>query len=96
MKTVWRLKAPAAAEKKLGKHPTQKPLELIERCLLASTHAGDFVLDPFAGGGTTPVACVRTKRHGLGVELETKHVELAVRRLEQAAAPDQSPLAAKH
>ena len=95
MKTVWRLKSPATAEKKHGKHPTQKPLALIERCLLASTQAGDFVLDPFAGGGTTAVACIRAKRHGLGIEWEAKHVELAARRLEQAGGPDQLPLATK-
>jgi site-specific DNA-methyltransferase (adenine-specific) len=97
MKSVWRfIQSPPKAEKIFGKHPTQKPLALIERCLLASTNAGDFVLDPFAGGGTTPVACIRTKRHGLGIELETKHVELAARRLEQAAGPDQTPLTPKH
>ena len=47
MKSVWRLSSPAKAEKEFGKHPTQKPLALIERCLLASTQPGDLVLDPF-------------------------------------------------
>ena len=49
MKSVWRFKAPASAEKSHGKHPTQKPLVLLERCLLASTSPGDLVLDPFSG-----------------------------------------------
>ena len=40
MKTVWRMKTPSAAEKRFGKHPTQKPLELIKRCLRASTNTG--------------------------------------------------------
>ena len=84
MKSVWRIPAPSAAEKKFGKHPTQKPVALVERCLLASTHAGDFVLDPFSGGGTTAVACVNTGRRCLGIELETKHIEMSGRRLEQA------------
>ncbi len=88
MKSVWRLSAPAKIEKQFGKHPTQKPLALVERCLLASTHPGDFVLDPFSGGGTTAVACARTQRHGLGIELEAKHSECAARRLEHLAAPD--------
>ena len=95
MKSVWRIKSPALAEKQFGKHPTQKPLALVERCLLASTHAGDIVMDPFAGGGTTMAASIRTKRHGLGIELEPRYVETAVRRMEQAAGLDQLPLTAR-
>ena len=51
MKDVWRFTAPGRDEKTLGKHPTQKPLALLERLLLASTVEGDLVLDPFMGGG---------------------------------------------
>ena len=87
MKSVWRfIQAPGKEEKKFGKHPTQKPIALVERCLLASTQPGDYVLDPFSGGGTTLVACVKTNRHCLGIELEAKHVELSARRLEHASA----------
>jgi site-specific DNA-methyltransferase (adenine-specific) len=50
---IWTLSAPGRDEKEFGKHPTQKPLALLERCLLASTNEGDLVLDPFLGGGTT-------------------------------------------
>jgi len=88
MKSVWRISTPAHAEKRFGKHPTQKPIALVERCLLASTQQGDFVLDPFSGGGTTAIACVTTGRHCLGIELETKHIEMSVRRLEHVAAPN--------
>jgi site-specific DNA-methyltransferase (adenine-specific) len=52
LSSVWTLGAPGNGEKEHGKHPTQKPLALIERCLLASTNEGDLVLDPFLGGGT--------------------------------------------
>ncbi len=81
MKSVWRIKSPAFAEKKFGKHPTQKPVALVERCLLASTSPGDLVLDPFSGGGTTAVACIKTNRHCLGIELESKHIEMSAQRL---------------
>jgi site-specific DNA-methyltransferase (adenine-specific) len=94
MKSVWRIPAPGSAEKKFGKHPTQKPLALVERCLLASTHTGDFVLDPFSGGGTTAIACLNRQRHCLGIELETKHVELAAKRLESFTPP--APVLAPH
>ncbi len=86
MKSVWRISAPNKAEKGFGKHPTQKPLALVERCLLASTQPAELVLDPFSGGGTTAVACVRTERHCLGIELEAKHIEMSARRLEYAGA----------
>jgi site-specific DNA-methyltransferase (adenine-specific) len=81
MKSVWRISAPTHGEKKLGKHPTQKPIALVERCLLASTREGDLVLDPFLGGGTTAVACVRSGRRCLGIELDALHIKLSVARV---------------
>jgi len=80
MKTVWRLTAPSAEEKLLGKHPTQKPIQLVERCIIASTNPGDTVLDPFLGSGTTGVACIRTGRKCVGIELDENHAKLAVER----------------
>ncbi len=53
----------------------------IERCLLASTSEGDIVLDPFLGGGTTAVACVRNKRGCVGIEMDEAHANLCVRRI---------------
>lgn len=85
MKTVWTMTAPGGAEKEHGKHPTQKPVSLIERCLLAATNEGDLVLDPFLGGGTTAVAAVRIKRGCVGVELDVAHFALAVRRTDREA-----------
>lgn len=84
MKSVWRLAAPRTEEKRFGKHPTQKPVTLVSRCLLASTHEGDLVLDPFLGGGTTAVAALENSRRAIGIELEEKNLQLAVRRAENA------------
>jgi site-specific DNA-methyltransferase (adenine-specific) len=81
MKTVWRFPAPGRAEKSLGRHPTQKPLALIERCLLASTNEADLVLDPFLGSGTTAVACARLGRRCVGIEQSAGYVKLAVNRV---------------
>ena len=80
---VWTLSAPSTGEKSFGKHPTQKPVALVERCLLASTNEGDLVLDPFLGGGTTAVACFRLKRGCVGIELDLHHVEIAARRADR-------------
>lgn len=81
MKSVWRMTSPGRAEKLLGKHRTQKPVALIERCLLASTLDGAVVLDPFMGSGTTGVACLRSQRRFVGVETDKASFDLARRRL---------------
>ncbi len=78
--SIWTMTAPSGAEKTHGKHPTQKPVALVERCLLASTHPGDLVLDPFMGGGTTAIACVRLQRQFVGVESAQPYLLLAITR----------------
>jgi len=84
MKNLWRMGAPPQEEKRHGKHPTQKPIELIARCLRASTKAGDLVLDPFAGSATTGVADLALGRTFIGIESDEQHAELAARRLASA------------
>lgn len=81
MQSVWRIAASGREEKVFGKHPTQKPVPLIERCILASTHEGDFVFDPFSGSATTGIAAVRASRRFCGVETETEFINLSVKRL---------------
>jgi site-specific DNA-methyltransferase (adenine-specific) len=90
MKNVWRLQAPGAAEKQHGRHPTQKPVALIERCLVASTHTGDRVLDPFAGSGSTGAAALPLGRRFIGFEQDPEHIALAARRLEALVSRLQS------
>jgi len=65
-------------------HPTQKPLKLIERLVLASSNEGDIILDPFLGSGTTAIAAHNTGRKFIGIEKEPKYVEIARKRVEQA------------
>lgn len=81
MKSVWEIRPPEAWEKKYGKHPTQKPVALLERILLASTNEGDLVLDPFAGGATTLIAALRLRRHAFGCELSADFLSLSLRRI---------------
>jgi len=83
LSSIWTVPAPGPDEKTFGKHPTQKPVALIERCLLASTHEGDLVLDPFLGSGTTAIACLRLKRRCVGIELDEAHLALAARRADR-------------
>jgi len=81
--SIWTMPAPGSDEKTLGKHPTQKPVALVERCLLASTNEGDLVLDPFLGGGTTAVACIRLKRGCVGIEMDFAYLALATKRADR-------------
>lgn len=81
MKCVWQFPPPSKAEKLLGKHPTQKPLALVERCIQAASNVGDFIFDPFMGSGTTGVAAINNNRKFCGCELELDFFELAKQRL---------------
>ena len=81
MSSVWRIPAVPKREKRHGYHPTQKPLRIVRRALLASTGEGDLVFDPFCGSGTTAVAAKELNRFFIGAELEREYAELAARRV---------------
>lgn len=75
-------------EGRLGIHPTVKPVRLVADAILDCTRRGDLVLDGFAGSGTTLLAAERTGRRGVGLEIEPKYVDAALRRLEEHAGLD--------
>jgi len=81
MKNVWRFTAPGKAEKNHGRHPTQKPLGLLDRLLVASCPEGGRVLDPFNGSGTTGVAAAKLGLSYTGIEREAEYLELSKSRL---------------
>jgi DNA modification methylase len=76
---VWFVKKPIKNEL----HPTQKPVELIERAIRNSSKARDVVLDPFAGSGSTLIACEKTGRQARLIELEPKYCDVIIRRFEE-------------
>lgn len=80
MKDVWLLNLPKKDEKKFGKHPTQKPLLVLERILQASTKEGDIVLDPFNGSGTTGIACKLINREYIGIDTDKSYLDLTINR----------------
>ena len=63
------------------KHPSPFPLELPLRCIKLFSYIGDLVLDPFLGSGTTLIACLKTNRRGIGIEIDEKYCEIAKRRI---------------
>ena len=80
MKDVWTFSLTKPSEKKQGKHPTQKPLELLNRIIMASTKEGDLILDPFNGSGTTGISAIELKRKYIGIEREKNYCELTIKR----------------
>ncbi len=81
MKSVWKLPSVSTAEKIFGKHPTQKPLEVVRRAVLASSNEGDLVFDPFCGSGTTGVICKQEGRRFVGMDKEIEYLKMAVNRV---------------
>ncbi len=83
MRDVWLMPAIAPWEKKCGKHPTQKPISVLARIIMASTKHGAWILDPFAGSSTTGIAANLLGRRFLGIEREQEYVEISKARREE-------------
>jgi len=81
MRSVWAMGTPKPEEKKFGKHPTQKPIDLLKRIVLASTNEGDVVLDPFTGSSTTGLASILNNRKFIGIDNEKDYLDLSIKRL---------------
>lgn len=82
MRSVWSISTPAKNEKIYGKHPTQKPIDLLIRIILASTKDNDTILDPFNGSGTTAVACAMIgNRNYIGIDIDNNYIELTKKRI---------------
>jgi site-specific DNA-methyltransferase (adenine-specific) len=79
--SVWHIPSVPKREKLYGYHPTQKPLRLLRRAIVASSREGDLVFDPFCGSGTTGVASKELGRFFVGAEKEGEYAELAGRRI---------------
>lgn len=84
MRSVWSIPTPSPNEKKFGKHPTQKPLALLKRIILASTKPGDIIFDPFNGGGTTGIASIIIgQRKYIGSEINKEYIDLTIKRYKE-------------
>jgi site-specific DNA-methyltransferase (adenine-specific) len=83
MRSVWAINTPKAIEKKFGKHPAQKPEDLLKRVVLASTKKGDLILDPFTGSSTTGIVAYLLGRMFIGIDIEKKYVDLSIKRFQE-------------
>jgi len=92
MRTVWDVpNNKTKVELKFGKHPTQKPLRLLERIVGLTSKEGDLMLAPFCGSGSECVAAKIAGRDYIGFEIEDEYVELAEKRLENAERGSKLP-----
>lgn len=82
MRSVWSIPLLSKKEKEFGKHPTQKPLELLNRIISSSSNEGDWVLDPFVGSGTTGIVCNILKRKFIGIDNNKEYLDLAIKRFQ--------------
>ena len=80
IKGISRLFTHNCGKSKYG-HPTEKPLEIIEKLILTASSEGDLIFDPFMGSGTTAAACKELNRNFIGCEIEAKYCEIAEKRL---------------
>ena len=87
MTDVWRIPFLSSWELKCGKHPTQKPLRLLYRIILASTHEGDTILDPFAGSCTTGIAANLLGRKFIGIDQSKEYLDYGIRRKSEIEEP---------
>ncbi len=83
MRSVWAINTPQVWEKKFGKHPTQKPFNVLKRVILASTNKGDLVLDPFTGSSTTGLSAYAFGRSFIGIDTEKEYLDLSIQRFKE-------------
>lgn len=89
MRSIWAIPLTPQREKRFGKHPTQKPEALLSRVILSSSNAGETVLDPFCGSGTTGVVALAHGRNFIGIDNDSNFLDIARQRIEeQVHAPD--------
>lgn len=89
MKSVWGMTPPKSEEKRYGKHPTQKPEALLDRIVLICSQAGDTILDPFCGSGTTGVSALRHRRKFIGIDSKVEYLdELVIPRIKDTMTRD--------
>lgn len=83
MRSLWSIPTPPPSEKVFNKHPTQKPLALLKRVIIASSKPGSLILDPFNGAGTTGIAATMVgHRKYIGIEINEEYIDLTIKRYE--------------
>ena len=90
--SIIKIPAVVSNSKEKVRHPTQKPVKLLEYLIKTYTNEGDVVLDSFMGSGTTGVACINTGRRFVGMELDEKYFNIAKKRIKEATEKKKAEL----
>jgi DNA modification methylase len=88
MRNMWDIPMTPSSERKHGKHPSQKPLEIGNRLILGCTNIGDKIVDPFSGSGSFVVSAKLHDRHYLGIDRDPEFVKLAKKRIKATSSQD--------
>ncbi len=89
MRSVWAIYPPKKSEKEFGKHPTQKPVELLKRIILASTKLNAVILDPFTGSSTTGIASeIIGGRKFIGIDTKKEFLDISIKRFKKLGNGD--------
>ncbi len=83
MRSVWAINTPKPIEKLFGKHPTQKPIDLLKRIVLSSSNKGQTVLDPFTGSSTTGLVAYLYGKKFIGIDKEKQYLDLSIKRFKE-------------
>ena len=78
---MWNIPNVKSNHPEKTEHPCQFPIELVERCVLALTNENSWVLDPFAGVGSTVIAAIKNNRNAIGIEKEANYCKIAKQRI---------------
>ena len=78
---MWNIPNVKSNHPEKTKHPCQFPIELVERCILALTNEESWVLDPYAGVGSTVIASIKNNRNAIGIEKEKEYCDIAKQRI---------------
>lgn len=81
MRNMWDIPMTPLSEKEYGKHPSQKPLQVMDRLVVGCTNIGDLILDPFCGSGSTALSAKNNDRHYYVIDTNADYLDLAKRRL---------------
>jgi len=80
---IWEIPNVKSNHPEKTDHPCQYPIELVERCVLALTNKGSWVLDPYVGVGSAVIAALKNNRNAVGIDKERKYIEMAIHRIEK-------------
>lgn len=81
LRSLWSINTTPKKEKTFGKHPTQKPIQLLDRIIKISSNEGDLILDPFCGSSTTGVVSIENNRKYIGIDISSEYIELSKLRI---------------